>query len=433
MVALRGRIVTQSRNQPANVADRGREIGPSGFIQFEGAMYVVDFGRILQADGTVVGFLYEDGHMRCYGGPLGQSEKLKPIDEFEGMTFQGIDGSGFELELPGEHFGPTGELTYYEMPLHVVYGRVADSQHRLVGEFDDDGVVYIRDRFRRHPRRKLDEFTQMNTVFTGWSSEGEKWNFEFIRHKHRKGYTYPENEIIHYFDDFDKLNKLQKTYLQHNLMLWAASGILQIVRKSEGTCALGNVKHGAAGVTGVRTGYVTLDKDEFNREIKWFSEIGPVVTLETQMKPLVEVRVTLLVAHEFGHQLEFCLSQKTQKYIEELYEGHKSRSDRAFPLPLDYRGHSELLRREQVERRTFISGYSKASWHEYWAEAVSAFSFRPCRQVLKQYDPAICEVLTEIVLEPQNVLRTVFQDTVLELQANLRSCGVFHERILDIF
>ena len=175
----------------------------------------------------------------------------------------------------------------------MVYGRIADEKHRLFGEFDDDGVVYLRDRANKK-KRKLDPLTQMNTVFAGWNSEGDKWKYEYTRQKYRKGYGYGDNEIIVYFDDFDKMGTPQKTYLQQNLMLWAASGILQIVRKSEGNCALGNVKHGAAGVTGVRTGFVTLDKEEFNREIKWFSEIGPIVTLETPVKPFVEVRVTLL-------------------------------------------------------------------------------------------------------------------------------------------
>ena len=104
----RGLVVSQhSKNQPeeaTSVKDGlAKEIGPSGFISYEDATYVVDFGRILGLDGAQIGFLYEDGHVKCDGEPLGRKQKLVPIDEFEGMVFRGIDSGGFELELPGEH------------------------------------------------------------------------------------------------------------------------------------------------------------------------------------------------------------------------------------------------------------------------------------------------------------------------------------------
>ena len=79
-------------------------------------------------------------------------------------------------------------------------------------------------------------------------------------------------KMIRYFRDYDKLQIQQKKYVLDSLNIWASSGLLQIVRKSEGDCMLGNIKHGAAGVTGVKSGYVTLDKEEFDKEILLFKK-----------------------------------------------------------------------------------------------------------------------------------------------------------------
>ena len=55
----------------------------------------------------------------------------------------------------------------------------------------------------------------------------------------------------------------------------------------------------------------------------------------------------------------------------------------------------------------------------------------PSRQVLKYYDPAICEILAQIVHEPEAVMRSVFHETISDLQANLKACGVLSDRVLD--
>ena len=97
-----------------------------------------------------------------------------------------------------------------------------------------------------------------------------------------------------------------------SLGIWAKSGLLQVVRKSEGNCAMGNVKHGAAGVTRVRTGMVDLDAAEFDRDIDLFKRFGALASVSSPFPPHVEVRVNLVVSHEFGHQLQFCLSQASR-------------------------------------------------------------------------------------------------------------------------
>ena len=93
---------------------------------------------------------------------------------------------------------------------------------------------------------KMDETTQLNTVFQGVKANMQPLIHEWVRPLQKKDRTYIDNEIIRYFKDFEQLNQIQKQYVLETMRLWAASGLLQIVRKSEGDCAMGNVKHGAA-------------------------------------------------------------------------------------------------------------------------------------------------------------------------------------------
>lgn len=404
--------------------------GPSGFIEFDGQMFVVDYGRIYQ-DGQPIGFLYEDGFIKGKFGPLGSKKGLVPIDEVEGCIFRGIDTAGLELDLPGVRVGPSGTMNYNGLLLHVVNGRLATQDHKLVGEFDDEGVLYIRDHANREPRKKLDENTQLQTVFEGVKSDGNAFNYEFTRPLYRKDRTYSDNEIIRYFDDFDKLNTPQKQYVFDSMKLWSSCGLLQIVRKSEGVCQFGNVRHGAAGVTGVRHGNVTLDKEEFEKEIMLFKRFGPLAVIAIRLNPYVEVRVNLVVSHEFGHQLEFIMSQKTQTRINELYEEHKLRSLKYHPLPSGYEGYAEVLTPQQVHGRIFISGYARTSMHEYWAECVAAFSVKESRKMLKELDPGIYEILRNAVLNPVTMIRPVFRETIVDLQASLKVGGEFSEKMLD--
>src|SRR5688572_8081754 len=93
--------------------------GPSGFIELNGLMLVVDYGKIYQADGSLVGFLHEDGYLQGTTGPLGGSEGLKAIEQVTGCVFRGIDAHGMELVLPGPGRGPSGTLSYNGIPFNV--------------------------------------------------------------------------------------------------------------------------------------------------------------------------------------------------------------------------------------------------------------------------------------------------------------------------
>ena len=404
--------------------------GPSGFIELGGEMFLVDYGRICAADGSQCGYLFEDGYLKGNFGPLTEKHGLVAIDDIEGCVFRGIDSSGMELDLPGVRVGPDGTLKYNGVVLTVINGRIATQDHRLVGEFDDDGEVYVRDREIKEPRRKLDEHTQLNSYFEGNRSDGSAWTHEFGRPLYRKNLSYSDNEIIRYFDDFDKLNTPQKQYVMESMRLWASCGILQIVRKSEGVAQFGNVRHGAAGVTGVRHGNVTLDKEEFEKEIMLYKRFGPLAVIAIRLQPYVEVRVNLVVSHEFGHQLEFVLSQASQTLITELYEKHKAKSGRYYPLPNGYEGYAEVLTPQQVHQRVFISGYARTSMHEYWAECVAAFSVKDSRKMLKELDPGAYAILRDVVTNPAKMIRPVFREQIMDLQTSLRIGGEYTEDLI---
>lgn len=404
--------------------------GPSGFLELNGHMLVVDFGRIYE-EGTPIGVLYDDGYLQNTSGVLGAHKNLRPIETIEGCLFRGIDSAGMELNLPEIGHGPSGSMKYNGVLYHVVNGRIAAPDHSLVGEFDDDGVMHVRDPQKKVARRKLDENSQLSTVFEGKKSDGEAFRYEWHRPLARKDKVYSEAEIIRYFMDYDKLNGTQKKYLFENMKLWSVSGLLQVVRKSEGNCALGNVKHGAAGQTGVRTGNVTLDREELDRDTDYFYKHGAFAAVFTKYKSMLEVRVNLVIAHEYGHQLEFVLSQATQERLKDLYKERKALADKLHPLPEEYPGEAELVPQDQVSKRVFISGYARSSFHEYWAECVAAFSVKASREFLQTHDPQVYGILHDVIWAPEKVLRSVLVEPALTLQASLRLGGELHDKILD--
>lgn len=410
--------------------DKDESFGPSGFLELGGNTLVVDFGNILMSD-TVVGFLFEDGHLKIMGASQKDSQELRVIDDLEACVFRGIDSRGLDLVLPlTQEGGPTGDLYYNEIQYLVINGRVSTAEHELVGIMDDNLNLAVRDHYTRTPFRRVDENNMLSFYFDGVTSAGKAIKKDFLKPLYRRDKPYFENEIIRYFQDFDKLGVQQKKYVLDSLGIWAKSGLLQVVRKSEGNCAMGNVKHGAAGVTRVRTGMVDLDAAEFDRDIDLFKRFGALASVSSPFPPHVEVRVNLVVSHEFGHQLQFCLSQASQDRIAELYQGRLTRSRRTNPAPHGYEGRSELLRPENVMSRLFISGYSATSKEEYWAEAVAAFSVPESRKILNDMDPAICQILTEILYHPEQHLSAVLVEPILDLQASLRAGKALPEDLL---
>lgn len=414
-----------ARVEPAKVA------GPTGFLQYGNHMFVVDYGKIMREDGTQIGMLWEDGLIQGTADPFGPWSDFKAIEELNGAMFQGIDTRNIHVVLPGPERGPVGGLKYNNQDFIVLFGRIATQDHKLVGRMTDDGTLFFRDPRFPDTMRQMDEFSQLSTYFQGTKSDGQAWKYEFQKPLHKPDKTYWENEIMRYFVDIDRINGPQKKYVFDTMKLFAMCGLLQVVRKSEGTAGLGNVKHGASGVTGIRTGNVTLDREEFEREVNFFKKFGSLMAVPSRPKPYIEVRLNMVVPHEYGHQLEFCLSAAAQKHVEEIYDRRLSDCNRLHPLPEEAETYSELIQPQQLEDRIFVSGYARVSWHEYFAECVAAFANKESRETLKQYDPVLHQLLMDVVMFPEKVMSTMLQKDILNLQASLRVGGEFKDDLLN--
>jgi len=410
----------------ATMVDKSQIKGPSGFIQLSNDLLVVDYGKIYHADGSQIGFLFEDGLLEGYGAPLGQWDGLKTIEELPDTFFRGIDSYGLQLEIPGPDHGPIGGMKYNNaVDLFVLFGRIATPDHKLVGRMTDDGTIYLRDPRFPNVMRKMDENSQLATLFQGTKSNGQAWRHEYQRQLHKPDKSFWENEIIRYFEDWDRVAVPQKKYVIDTMKMFACSGLLSVVRKSEGTAALGNVRHGASGVTGVRTGKVTLDREEFEREVQYYKKFGALMAVPSPCKPYIEVRINLVVAHEYGHQLEFCLTQATQDRITDIYQKRLTSCNRIHPIPEEAGTASELIQPAQVDDRVFVSGYARSSMHEYWAECVASFAVKESRDMLKNIDPEMHEILGDVIMQPEKVMSTLEgkRENMLNLQTSLRVGG----------
>lgn len=404
--------------------------GPVGQINLAGSWLMVADGKVYGPNGNEIGFFFEDGLIQGLEAPLGPWDGLKVIEELPGAVFQGIDSFQQPIVLPSPDKGPIGGLKYNNQDMLVLFGRIATADHRVVGRMSDDGTLYFRDPRFPDTFRKMDDYSQLSTFFQGTKSNGQPWKHEYQRSLHKQDKSYGENEIIRYFSDFDRVNGQQKKYVVDTMRLFALSGLLQLVRKSEGTAGLGNVKHGASGVTGVRTGNVTLDREEFEREVNFYKKFGALMAIPARIKPLIEVRINLVVAHEYGHQLEFCLAAAVQARIQECYQKRISVSARQHPLPEEAETLSELIQPHQIEERVFVSGYARTSWHEYWAECVAAFAVKESRDTLKMRDPEVHDLLMDVVLRPETVLSPMLQENILNLQTSLRVGGELRDDLL---
>ncbi len=405
--------------------------GPSGFIQIgETEFIIVDYGQVIK-DGLVIGKIYDDGFMQVKGNTIGNHRNNFFIDLISNLSFRGQDSFGLSLELPEKIKAPSGDLYYDGKLFKVVNGRICSSEHNYLGIFDDLGDIYLRCPKSRRNSVKLDENSLLNFKFTGQHHDGEKFNYDYTKTLNRPNRSYIENEIIRYFEDYDSLTSIQKKYVNENLTLWAACGILQTVRKSEGNCAFGDIRHGASGVTGVRTGNVTLDKGEFETEIKLFFHEGPLCNLMVLSNlNHIETRVNMVVSHEFGHQLEFVLNQKAQNRIAELYKTRFEKSQKLFPYPSGYDGRSEIITRNQFQDRIFYSGYSKQSSEEFFAESIAAFSVEKTRLDLKTFDFELYSLIEQIVTDSSQMLRSVLSDSINDLQLSLSIADIYKENLI---
>ena len=287
------------------------EKGPTGFITDGQGMLVVEDGSIYK-DRQLIGFLFDDGHIKNLSSPLDKADELILIDTFKSWQFRGIDSSGIEICLPDEIFGPTGVLIYNGRTLAVVNGRITNTEHKYLGQITDEGEIYVRHQYGEGGKSKLNPTTLLNFVFEGKTQRGESCCHQFSRPLHRADRSYTDNETMRYFDGFDALPSLQKKYVLETMALWARTGLLQVIRKSEGDASLGNVKHGVTGVTRIRSGKVTLDKEEFENEVTYYKKYGPMWVVPKNIRDYLEVRLNLVVSH-LDIRWILCLAQGCKK------------------------------------------------------------------------------------------------------------------------
>lgn len=417
-----------------SLIETSKSNGPNGFLEFNQNYYVVTDGKIAGLDGDTIGVLYEDGLIEGQSSPFDGWTGAKSIEELPGCIFRGIDSQGITLEIPSATPGPTGLLTYNHKQYTVIKGRICTKSHRVIGEMDDSGNLSFRDQKDPTKLVAMDETCQLHTDFKGIKSTAAPFNYQFERPLHnQKDKPYSDNEIITYFDlDWHKLNDIEKQYILDSLKLWTRTGLLQVVRKATGSgrAMFGNVRHGAAGVTGVLTAYVTIDRNEFETEIGLYRTYGIVSIHGRKEVTTSEVRVNLVVSHEYGHQLEFALSQACRDRIQKLYDAKIKRCDELHPLPKDQESGVEMIEMQQIRERCFVSGYSRTSMHEYWAEALAAFSMPASRLELKTIDPGIHALLTELVFSPETLLSPQHQELSQRLQTSLRAGGELSDDLL---
>lgn len=431
-IAVNGnRCLRKGQAEVTAKADPTKVTGINGFLYCGNQFFSVISGKILLEDDTEVGEIWEDGLVRGKREPFGPWNDLKSIEELGGPIFKGSDDRGAPLELPGPERGPIGELKYNNQIFLVLFGRIATPDHRLVGRMKDDGTLLFRDPRFPDTMRQMDEFSQLSTFFQGTKSNGEPLIKQFQRPNHKPDKTYWENEVMRYFEDIDRINGPQKKYVFETMRLFAATGLLQVVRKNTGTAGLGNVKHGASGVTAVYSGNVNLDREEFEREVNFFKKFGALMAVPSNPKPYIEVRLNMVVPHEYGHQLEFSLSQAAAQHVREMYERREKKKIQPESDPKLRRGLPELIQPQQLEERVFISGYAGTTWNEYFAESVGAFAVKEGRETLKHQDPEMYQFLMKVVFEPEKMLSKTLEKYALDLQTSLRVGGELQDNLLN--
>ncbi len=230
--------------------------------------------------------------------------------------------------------------------------------------------------------------------------------------------------LSNYLLGYDDLNPNQKRYVLESLQLWYSCGLLRLAYKLEGGAKFGKLKYGAICSASVRSGIVTIDLLELEKEVESYERYGPLKLMPSTVAGYYEVMLNLSVSHGFAQQIRFCLSQDAQDHIQKLFESRLTQCDTLHPLPEVARRSSELVRDAQ-DQRCFISGWARQSWHHYWAESMAAYSVKECREKLRNLDLEIYDVISELIFHPEKLLSPRIIETLEAIQRELREANQF--------
>jgi hypothetical protein len=242
-----------------------------------------------------------------------------------------------------------------------------------------------------------------------------------------------DNIIADYFEGFESLSATQQNYVVESLNVWKASGLLQVVMEGKVKMFFGKLKEGSSACVNVDTGNAVLSADEFEREVKFFQRFGVLMAVPTRVPGFIEVRLNAVVSHSFAHQLQFVLSKRTQERILELYRIRLDNCNRLHPAPEGSTLTSEVFAQAQFADSVFVAGYARTSPHEYFAEAVSAFSFKDGRDRLKEVDRDIYQLLVDLIYQPEGMLIPDREKSLLEIRAQIKAGGGLPRDFLNKF
>ncbi|HEY9792642.1 MAG TPA: hypothetical protein V6D22_19735 [Candidatus Obscuribacterales bacterium] len=237
-------------------------------------------------------------------------------------------------------------------------------------------------------------------------------------------------ELSNYFQGFDQLPPEQQNYIAESLALWVAAGYIDVLINNKMSAKVGRVNHGGS-LADRDNRCVTLCGEELQTELMLFQKFGPLAKIPSRTKGFVEARLNLVAAHEMAHQIYTLLSPDTRAQIDAMHRNRVQRCDQIHPLPDGYDGNAELVTEVQLIERVFLSGYSRSSPEEYFAESLAAFSIKSSREKLKAIDAEIFELMHRLVFEANEMLDSKWHEQIARSQAERKRRQELTDTLLD--
>jgi hypothetical protein len=215
------------------------------------------------------------------------------------------------------------------------------------------------------------------------------------------------SNISKYFEGFSELNSNAQKYLETTLSFFDKCGFIGLLVKYG--------KHARLDDLGERLSiqendYSVFDRTQFEREIAFFQKFGAFMAIPNVQKPLIEVRLNLVVAHEMAHQIQMLVQEKWLDQFVNLYnERHQACKHTV--------GMRELIVPAELDRRHFITGYASLSPWEFFAESFCCFAVRDAHLKLRALDRDVHEHLCELFHSPENMFEMPWNMTLASMRA----------------